>query len=555
MSTPHRVLGAAVFWLFAAVALCHPAHAKIPGGSGTTYYFSPTGSDAANCTSQATACQTTTKYNSITFNCGDVALFQGGGTFAGTLQLYAVSVGGKWAAPCSPATPFTIGSYGTGQWTLNPTSGQNGVDIYDFSGVVIQNGIVTGVGAASTGVGLSIFSDITTTLNFFYFYNMNVSGFLNGCQFGTTADTATTGHILQNLAIINSQCHDNLQQGIQVYQNQSGTTLKTRPWLNVYVSGVQAYNNAGSSGICGHGLNIQAEAPVVQFSHFTNNGTGFSGCTGMIFYESKNAIAQFNESDHNHTNGAVDGDGFDCFDGGNMEDICRYNYGHDNDGACIVAFQPANDALWNNNTAGYNICQNNGVKNSFGELFIGTGGTMGVLNEYGNTLYNNVASNPIVQTSTNNTTGLSGVFSNNILVQGNASNRLIDFNSNNPTAFIVQGNDYSGSTLFRQNGTAYTTLPTWISGAATETYRGVTTALSASPSLTNAGGGATCFPSAASPTCPSAYTLQAGSAMLNAGQNLMAVFGLKAGGYDYYANTVPAPSSGNYDVGANQRSQ
>jgi hypothetical protein len=73
----------------------------------TNYYVSPTGSDANNGTSEATAWQTIDRVNqsAFTFQPGDKILFQRGGTFRGELIL---GVSG------TPAQPVTVGAYGNG---------------------------------------------------------------------------------------------------------------------------------------------------------------------------------------------------------------------------------------------------------------------------------------------------------------------------------------------------------------------------------------------------------------------------------------------------------
>jgi uncharacterized repeat protein (TIGR02059 family) len=75
--------------------------------SGTTYYISSAGNDAANGLSEATAWKTTAKVNSAfsTFKPGDKILFRRGDIFYGTIN---VTVAG------SAGNPITIGAYGTG---------------------------------------------------------------------------------------------------------------------------------------------------------------------------------------------------------------------------------------------------------------------------------------------------------------------------------------------------------------------------------------------------------------------------------------------------------
>lgn len=73
---------------------------------GTTYYFSATGSDAANGTSTITPKQTLTGLAAINLNPGDIVLFKRGDTFYGT---YSATDDGT-----SGAGVITYGAYGTG---------------------------------------------------------------------------------------------------------------------------------------------------------------------------------------------------------------------------------------------------------------------------------------------------------------------------------------------------------------------------------------------------------------------------------------------------------
>ena len=56
-----------------------------PGGHGTTYYVSNSGSDSNNGTSQATPFQTIGHVNGLTLHAGDSVLFNGGNTFSDAL--------------------------------------------------------------------------------------------------------------------------------------------------------------------------------------------------------------------------------------------------------------------------------------------------------------------------------------------------------------------------------------------------------------------------------------------------------------------------------------
>ncbi len=75
--------------------------------SGTNYYISSSGNDAANGLSETTSWQSISKVNSVfsTFKPGDKILFRKGDTFYGSLNVTASGTSGN---------PITIGAYGTG---------------------------------------------------------------------------------------------------------------------------------------------------------------------------------------------------------------------------------------------------------------------------------------------------------------------------------------------------------------------------------------------------------------------------------------------------------
>lgn len=75
------------------------------GAQATTYYVSPTGNDASNGTSPATAWQTIDRANQCSLQPGDQLLFQRGGHFRGQII---------WGNSGSSSSPVTYGAYGNG---------------------------------------------------------------------------------------------------------------------------------------------------------------------------------------------------------------------------------------------------------------------------------------------------------------------------------------------------------------------------------------------------------------------------------------------------------
>jgi len=82
-----------------------------PAITGTTYYVSPTGSDANSGTSQAQAWQTVARVNAAHLDPGDGVLFEGGQTFSDQVLMPRVSGTGQ--------APIVFGSYGQGTATIS----------------------------------------------------------------------------------------------------------------------------------------------------------------------------------------------------------------------------------------------------------------------------------------------------------------------------------------------------------------------------------------------------------------------------------------------------
>lgn len=550
--------------LLATICLSASAFAKMPGGSGTSYYVSPTGADSNNGTSAATPWQTITKINATTFSCGDTLLFQGGASFVFNTAIYIARTGGdtgKFVSNCSGATPFTISTYGSGQATIT-NSTTDAIEIFNMAGVMISNLILVGPGTNAgnvNGVWIDAYADATTKYDFVYMTNLTISGFRGGVLLG--GDNGTTG--FTNVSLLNSDVSNNGDFGFSAYGNAPAPSYAHG---NVFLQNVKTFNNPGRASQpnpTGLGVSFGSiKGGVLRKSAISNNGTlDTYGPVGVLCFESKNLVLEFNESYLNKTGAAQDGEGMD-FDGGVTESIARWNYIHENQGAGHLLYSSLT-SVWFNNTLQGNVFQNNGSgpSNVISEVSMGgvTASPSALrANLIGNTFYSNRAANSMisfVNTSASLTTGLAA---NNIFY-GNGTLRNVDAGIANPVGFIFQGNDYFGTVATRWNNVSYASIALWRAAVtAEETYRGANTSLISDPTLTTPGSGGTCFvsgiPSGPQP-CPSSYLLLAGSPMLNAGQNLSSVFGIQSGGRDYFGNTVPAPSNGNYDVGANQKTQ
>jgi hypothetical protein len=121
--------------------------------SGTTYYVSPSGSDAASGTSPADAWQTVAQVDRANLQPGDEVLFQGGATFADD----ALMPGWGEGASGTSASPISFGSFGQGEARIT-----QGVWFKSDQNLAFQNLIlggesgIAGAGFQGDGDGITI---------------------------------------------------------------------------------------------------------------------------------------------------------------------------------------------------------------------------------------------------------------------------------------------------------------------------------------------------------------------------------------------------------------
>jgi hypothetical protein len=416
---------------------------------GTTYYVSITGSDSNNGTSQGTPWQTIAKVNAHVPQAGDTILFQGTHLYNGNLRV---------TVSASAASPFTIGSYGSGHANIKAGNGE-GIYVYNSSGVVIQDLDVTGSGAGTnTSNGIEFYADAAgnAKLNYIRIDNVNVTGFgLLGIRIGTWNNL--TGY--NDVRVTNSTSHDNRQDGMLVYAQARGANT------NIYVGNCQFYNNTGISGQtnpAGSGVAFgEVDGGTIEHCLAYNNGaqnTSGSGPVGIWCYDSNNILIQYNES-HNNLAGGGDGDGFDL-DGGTTNSYLQYNYSHDNKGGGLCLFEYYGAVAHSNNIVRYNVSVNDGHG-----VWIGSeDSTKPITNAqiYGNILL--TSNHECVYFNNANASGVT--FKNNIIATNN-NLALVVFPGSSGASF--SGNDYwpSGAGFkIIWNGKTYTSLSAWGKDAA-----------------------------------------------------------------------------------------
>ena len=528
------VLACALAW-----SLLAPVHAL-----AADYYISTLGDDA-NAGTSAAPWRSLAAANQRAFLPGDRILLRGGDAFDGTLQFDAADAG-------SASMPLTVTSYGTGRATLRAATGR-GISAYNTAGISISNLVVVGSGGPVSGI--VFYADLAggVKLASVRIDGVDVSGFgLDGIEIGSW--NGTTG--FSNVRITNVSAHDNARTGILTYAQLPNAHQ------SVYVGYSRAYNNTGIASATtntGSGIVLGGvDGGTVERSVAHDNGrlcTAGAGPVGIWTYDSRRIVIQQNESYDNRTGGAADGGGFDL-DQNVSESVLQYNYSHGNDGAgYLLAHAPLNDSHAGN-TIRYNISENDGRRNSYAAIEV-WGRTIGT-EIHNNTVFVSPApaGTPravrIGNATITDRVAASLHLRNNIFVTAGGL-PVVDVSATQSTATDLrfEGNGYfaSGAALaLGWGGATYGTLSAW-RATGQELLGGIATGSSADPRLTAPGAGGT-LDDAARLEGMSAYRLQEGSPMVDAGLNLAARFGVDPGTRDYYGS--PLAQRGGFDVGAGE---
>ncbi|NNC87496.1 MAG: right-handed parallel beta-helix repeat-containing protein [Akkermansiaceae bacterium] len=494
--------------------------------------------------------------NATKFNPGDRILLEGGMTFAGSLLFTSEDLG-------TDADPIVVTSTGTGRATINAGDavGINGVDTGGFE---ISNLNLVGSGVAENGTTTSTKPGI----NFFaggpfdfkyprvHLDQLTVTGFGNrGVLIGGFNGSA--GY--NDVRITHVVSHGNLRSGIETFGFSDASGGIKDALTNVYVGSCSAFNNVGSGEDRAHGIVLGGvDGGVIEYCLASENGRN-NGSVGIWAYDSNNITIQFNESYSNNTVGNGGGEGY-ALDEGVTNSVMQYNYSHDNAGAGYLQIGGFGTKANSNNTLRYNISENDGRN----PLTVGAGGieigsVVSDLDVYGNTVFRDGSGG---STSTPAVYIYGGVLdptrvslANNLLVTANGS-RIIRFQIFFAGIVTFAGNNYwpGGGPLVidykdTTQDTTYNTLAAWRTGTGQEMLNGSPTGSALDPLLTDPGNGGTVGNSGLLGTL-SAYKLQSGSPMVDAGLDLQAEFGIDPGSRDFYGASLPQGPA--LDIGASE---
>jgi hypothetical protein len=521
-----------------------------PPISPPIYYVSNSGSNSNNGLTPSTPWQTLSKVNGFIFSAGSTISFNGGQTFAGSLIVPSSG---------STAGVITFTSYGTGNATISPSAGSNGILATNQSYFTVENLNIIGTGQTIDlidGVVIQNTQSGNTKLNGVTLNNLNVSLFAHSGVVvkGTNGTSGFNG-----LTVSNVVAHDNCgattggggSAGIYVWGAGYGSGISAPSHTNITITNCTVYNNTGAAGDTnwtGSGI-VLAECgnSIIEYCVAHDNGAfsnTSSGPVGIWTFDSTGIIIQFNEV-YKQGSATVDGGGYDL-DGGVTNSVIQYNYSHGNKGTgyLLYAYNDGSVTTWDNNTLRYNISENDGVGGggtpaSAGGIEIAQDSTMTNAFVYNNTVFNNVATNLFVTRNS-----MTGYVANNIFMAGVSLNIIL---TDGTTALNFRGNDYyysAGTFAISWNGTSYSSFAAWQTATSQEKISGTNVGLTSNPLLTSPGSGGTVGGYTAGQ--PSAYLLQSGSPMIGTGLNLSTQFSINPGPQNFYSNLIPP-----YSVGAN----
>jgi hypothetical protein len=543
-------LAAAALVLAAALGPAYAAGPSAQAAAGLTYYVSPTGDDAADGTSPATAWQTLDRATAAVLPPGTQLLLEGGAQFTGTLALTPEDAG-------DPAKPVFVASYGQGPAVIAAPAG-SGIIVYDTAGIQVSNLTVTGQASPPQGAGINLYNDLAGNIKLDHVYvsDVDVSGFENGVAIGGGQGTSGFSHV----RVSDSAVHDNLANGLISYGPAFDPAAPGYAHAQLTVSRVAAYNNLGdpaqTAGNSGSGIIIGSTsgATVAWSTAHDNGGQGGAvseGPSGIWAYDSTGVVIKHDLSYRNRSNNSTDGGGFDL-DQNTSRSVLEYNLSYDNAGPGYLLYTPYSNNAHRSNVVRWNV--------SSGDTRVNTRyGGIEVLGQVtGARIYNNTVVMParpvtapaiplLLGSGPGGTTPAGTTIRNNIFLTYQPGPVTVARSALPRSAVLLQGNDYypaAGTWKIRWGDTAYYSLTAFQSATQQEMLSGTATGDAAAPQLTGPDLDLTVTTPGDGGT---GFTLEPGSPLLGAGLDLLALFGINPGPIDYSGNPV---TSSTLNIGA-----
>jgi hypothetical protein len=500
------------------------------GDSGNVYYISTDGNDQSSGLTAQQAWRTIDKINQTDFSPGDVILFRGGETFAGTIELSAEDSGEENFG-------IRVSSFGDGKAVINGMNAE-GLEADSCHYLTLENLKFEGTGrnSGNTTDGVRITKCDGVVLD-----QLEVHGFQHSGVHLQRCD---------NARITRVYAHDNGFAGIHV----TGSTMRdpeTYDNHNLYIGYCVAENNPGDPTVMenhsGNGiLASSVKGGVIEYCEAFNNGwdmiwTG-NGPVGIWIWDCTEFTIQYCIAHHNRTNPvAADGGGFD-FDGGVSNSVIQYCIAHHNEGAGFGLYEFGAAKPWENNIVRYNLSVDDGIINggSVGIWKNEERGTMRNCQIYNNTFYNS-------QDDGNNLWLYDHYpgfhFRNNVFVYNGA---LVSDDQTLEDE-VFQGNLYwnlGGDPSFY----GFENLREWAIASGKETMNGEVVALYRDPLFQGDGTLEVTDPEIVTMETLAGFVPREGSPLIDAGLDLRELFGLDPGARDLAGSAIPVNQR--FDIGA-----
>jgi len=521
--------------------------------SSTTFYLSPSGSDAAAGTSPAKAWRTLSRASRAVLGPGDRLLLEGGQQFSGQLTIGESDAG-------DAARPLTIGSYGDGPATL--MSARFAIYVHDTSGVDITGLNVVGQPSGggppgpgpqlggSNGAGVNIYNDLPAghRLSHIVISRVYASGFDNGIAVGGAHSGAGFGDVQISDCLVSG----NVDAGLESYGPQFDPESPNYANQNVTVSDVVASQNHGDPRVTSHNtgngivLGSVRDGTIEWSTADSNGGAGgdtAQGPTGIWTYDSTGVSIEHSLSYDNQTANKVDGNGFGL-DQNTSDSVLRDNLSYSNAGAGFLVYSRLNNGAQRDNVVRYNISSGDA---SDGSTFDGgitifggaTGIAVSAASVYQNTVVMTSVSSPSAP-ALRLSTGIHGITVRNNIFATDYGPVVAATQKASPAVAALQGNDYfsaSGPWSVDWGAKAYDSLASWRSATSQESVAGQKTGYTVNPDMTGPVLGLQAKAAASQPSAGNGFVLRAGSALLGAGLD-PARFGLHAGSANYAGRKV-----------------
>lgn len=496
------------------------------------YYVSVNGSDSNPGTSPEQAWKSVARVNESVLVPGSQILFEGGGTFTGTLKIGSETGGDS-------GNPVRISSYGTGRAVIDAAN-EDGILIEGAIGITVENINVVGSGRNVNicKVGIKPVASESIIIDQVDVCGFQLAGILiiGGCS---------------NVRVTNVYAHDNGYTGIG-----TGYRDKTRAInRNIYVGYCRANNNPGISDISkyindqsGSGINyFFVENGLIEFCEAANNGYDSyhehnNGPVGIWIAMCKHVTVQFCIS-HDNKSYTSDGGGFD-FDSGCKKCTFQFNYSYRNKGCgyLLCAWNNVEEHRLEDDTLRYCISENDGLHDDhYAGIYIHNGDVQS-MDVYNNIVYNQdgrhclkaFRSNPAMR------------FFNNIFIlrgEGKFVCEKTDIATDCNLTFL-------NNCYWRLDGSGKwidcNSLDEWREKTGQEMLNGMPVGIYADPLLINPGTEGKLTDPTKLPEFFS-YMIKEGSPCIDAGLNLKKQFGIDNGEKDFYGNLLP--SDGRCDIG------